>query len=801
MGSRLGVVTLVFLFMISSLFPSIEAGGRDAPDSSSLEARSISVSFNLNETTTISWSNLETNDYVLLDILNGSTYEIYRSTSPLNSTNLDSMQPIAVDIEACVEDDDYSSCSGKQHELTWQSSPGTEGTYYYGIVTILPNGSTISELNTGHSQSVGVWEDVHPVWAPLRVSAEYDASNSTTKISWLNADEIGLAVPSNRTVWIWRHLVPVTGNNWSEIDSSIIATLEHNATSYVHQHVGQIEEEAYYSVTYRFDTWEDSRFIGTNTLLEPVIEDNIAPELIGQLEASFNLELGVTNLSWEGGVLEENYTMQVWRSSSEISSLSNSDVELIAELPHNSTNFQHHLATESNGEFWYAITLKDVVGNRISELASNHPRAGPIYETNIGTTLTVPSDLMAENFSPSVTKISWSPISYVSDAIYTVWMSTSGQVTEACLETTCSTVASTNETTIMHDIPEGIERDVWYAVTVEATWAQSSKPYQNDLLISGRNSLTSSIREDTTAPSRVNDFDVSFDGSTRTLTFTWTAIDQNSTYQIWKKAGDWSSQTFWNIESEGWGLVKSVSKGEGEIVSNYQIPSSLSDTVATYAIITIDEYGNQNTNLSAGSVALIQEDMLNPSILLGIITNGSQSASEQVWLSNGMSSSFDGVPPGVSSLLIQSTEPLSAVSCRLLGNQTEATSPFFSAEQVGMNWKCSIDIQSSTMMMEVKALDKSANPTFVVLTLHPIAEQTSNESTDETPQNLIDNRLDESASSELESENNLLRAGFLVLTILLFIVVVLMLVKTRKPSTPKGIPSKAEDGWVDRFLR
>ena len=800
MSGRLSAPLLVFLLMVVPFLPLVEAEGREAPSTSSLEAREISVSFNSNESTTISWKNLETNDYILLDTLNESTYEIYRSTSPLNSSNLESMTPIANGLEACLGEDDYSTCSGKSHEYQWQSPPGTEGTYYYGVVTNLPNGSIIADFNSGHSQSMGVWEDVHPIWAPLRVSAEYNPANSSTTIHWVNADEVGLDVPSNRTIWVWRHLVPIAGHNWDDIDSSIVATLSHDATSFIHQHVGEIEEEAYYSVTYRYDTWEDSRFIGTNTLLEPIREDNVAPELFGQLQATFNPTLGVTNLSWEGGVLEENFTIQVWRSSSDFSSLSQNGVELLAELPYNTTTYDHHLVSESNGEFWYAITLKDEVGNRISNLNSANPIAGPIHETNIGTVLTVPSGLIVESKSSALTTISWDPVPYATDAIYDVWMSTLGEVTESCLNSTCSKVVSTNGTTAENAIPMGIERDTWYAVTVVATWAQSTTPYQSNLLISGRNTITSSILEDTKSPSQVNDLSATFDGSTRTVSFTWSAVEENSTYQIWRRAGDWSSQTNWNLESSDWEVVKSTSGIAQTISSNYTLSASNTDLTATYAVSVSDQSGNSDLDLNPGAVILVDEDMLTPSLLLGIVTNESESPLEQTWLTNGMSTTFHGVPVGMSHLTIRGGEQLSEVSCRLLGNQSEQTSPYYSAELEVTTWKCELDLTAASMTMEIKALDTAGNPSYVVLMLKSVGEQSLPQSVDDTHDDLNDGGMKESASSELKSENDLLRMGFLVLAVLLFIVVILMLVKNREPKTPEGLPSKAEDRWADRFV-
>jgi hypothetical protein len=165
-----------------------------------------------------------------------------------------------------------------------------------------------------------------------------------------------------------------------------------------------------------------------------------------------------------------------------------------------------------------------------------------------------------------------------------------------------------------------------------------------------------------------------------------------------------------------------------------------------------------------------------------------------------MSTTFDGVPIGMSHLTIRGGEQLSEVSCRLLGNQSEQTSPYYSAELEVATWKCELDLTTASMTMEIKALDTAGNPSYLVLTLKSAGEQSLPQSVDDTHDDLNDGGIKESASSELESENDLLRIGFLVLAVLLFIVVILMLVKNREPKTPEGLPNKAEDRWVDRFV-
>ncbi|MDP6011084.1 MAG: hypothetical protein QF707_04755, partial [Candidatus Poseidoniaceae archaeon] len=150
MGRRCQCLILVFFLISTTMVNAISAEGSPPPDSNSLEARGIQAEFNSNDTTTIVWNNLVTNDYVLLDVLNDSTYEVYRSPSILNSSNIDLIEPIATGIEACTTDDDYSECSGKAHSLTWQSPPGTEGSFHYGVVTVTSDGTLFNNLTIGY---------------------------------------------------------------------------------------------------------------------------------------------------------------------------------------------------------------------------------------------------------------------------------------------------------------------------------------------------------------------------------------------------------------------------------------------------------------------------------------------------------------------------------------------------------------------------------------------------------------------------------------------------------------------------
>ena len=796
MDNGLRCISLSLLLLFSSLFVCIVRA--DESTDNSLEARDIQATFSNDDSTIITWRNIQTNDYTLLDSLRNTSYEIFRSAVVMNATNILSLSPIATGIMACQANESNPSCSSKQHSFTWQSEPGTEGTFHYGIVTVLENDSRTATLTIGKSQSSPITESVHPVWAPLRVSASYDAANGSTLISWVNADEVGLSVPTNRTIWVWRHLSPVANNTWGDIDKSIIATLSSSANSYEYSLSGEVEESAYYSVTYRFDTWEDSRFIGSNTMAIPVLEDNVAPVLESPLGALFDVDTGITSLSWSSEAIEEELVSQVWRASHHFTKISDEGVVLLAELPHNATSYNHTIPSGSNGEFWYAVTLRDEVGNVIDNLDSIHPTLGPILERTIGLSESVVTGLTFQT-TGSKTAIQWQQPSGISNAKYHVWRSNSGEVDNACLQSSsCELVEIVNTTEINIETPSGVERNSWYGVTIEATWAEANNLYHHKHLISGLNSRPTHISEDADAPNEVSDLSATFHGPDFTTTLEWSGSEVlGLTYHLWRIQGDWSQSGAWNVTQPGWVEVGSISSGSNNMTFDHITANTNSALTTTYAISVEDAHGNHDTILTAGAVSLVEEDMLSPSILVAIIPNGQSLPAESAWLNDDMSISFTGIDAGLGSLSIHGSEQLSTVSCRLLGDQFNPTTDWLEAVQDGIRWDCPIAITDS-MKVDIRANDSVGNPTSLVVSISTSEEQPITQLPDENDE-VVQNQQEQSLST-LEGENNALRIAFSLLAFLLFAVVILMLVKTRQQRAPAGNPTIKEDSWINRFI-
>jgi hypothetical protein len=243
--------------------------------------------------------------------------------------------------------------------------------------------------------------------------------------------------------------------------------------------------------------------------------------------------------------------------------------------------------------------------------------------------------------------------------------------------------------------------------------------------------------------------------------------------------------------------VGSIGSGSNNMTFDHIISNTNSALTTTYAISVEDAHGNHDTILTAGAVSLVEEDMLSPSILVAIIPTGQTLPTESAWLNDGMSISFIGIDEGLGSLSIHGSEQLSTVSCRLLGNQSNPTTAWSEAIQDGVRWDCSIAI-SNSMNIDIRANDSVSNPTYLVVSISTSEEQSIPQPTDEN--NGVTQNQQEQSSSTLEGENNALRIAFSIISFLLFAVVILMLVKTRKQHAPAGKPTSKEDSWIDRFI-
>ena len=371
------------IILVSVVSPISEIANADEITTIEIEARAVNVSFSMEEEVIIQWENIHTNDATLIDDLKDSKYSIYRSQESFSTVDLEVIEPLVSGIRACEINETNANCSGKLHTYIWNPPAETNGDYFYGVSTQVHSNGNYSTIFNYQNSSISepISEFVKPHWGPLELQANFIQSKSATELNWINPAEFDASIPTNHTTWIWRHSELATRSNWDQLNKEIIASfLSSSTTSYEVQHNSPIEKYNYYTITYSFDemSYIDERFLGTNTLLEPILEDNVAPTLVGQLSASYSN--GITHLSWEAAVMETNLITRIWRSSEIIQYLDDSDVQSIGFVSGQISNWNFQNSIEEHGEFWYAVTLEDELGNSITEIAPIHPMTGPIFE-------------------------------------------------------------------------------------------------------------------------------------------------------------------------------------------------------------------------------------------------------------------------------------------------------------------------------------------------------------------------------------------------------------------------------------
>ena len=105
----------------------------------------------MNETVTIVWDNIDTNDYLILEELKTTNYSLYRSDEPLNDSNYLQSELISGNIQACLESDSLTVCKNRQHSVVYNTPPNTDGSFYYGVISTLDNGSIIDNFSPGNA--------------------------------------------------------------------------------------------------------------------------------------------------------------------------------------------------------------------------------------------------------------------------------------------------------------------------------------------------------------------------------------------------------------------------------------------------------------------------------------------------------------------------------------------------------------------------------------------------------------------------------------------------------------------------
>ena len=419
----------------------------------------------VSEDTTIHITLIDTNDADLLDELKQASWSLIRDGTIVQEN-----------IQFCTMAMTNSECSGSQYNLTHYPPAGSNGEAIYSVGVTEYSWSTAAP---------GVVESVSPIVGIENLTGTYFAD--VTTLSWDYPEGISM----NHSIMIYSHDSPATRANWDSLTKTIVSSsVAAGTTNYEINHSSSpVEREVYYSVTLLYETSEDTRFLGSNTLTAPVKEDNIAPLFVGELSATFNSELDMTTIDWGAGISDDDLMINIYRSQMHLPMLDTNN--LVATVDSSLSSYELEVPIGEHRQSWYAITLVDSQGNENLNLSESSPVADPVIESTISSSQI--SNLDAERYSDGTITINWDDTTQSPNAIAKIWRSVSGPISSFDdLEELASTDVSLEQ--YSHNPLNPVD-EAWYAITIEGTWGSGSMPWHDDRLTSGVNSMENSFRE------------------------------------------------------------------------------------------------------------------------------------------------------------------------------------------------------------------------------------------------------------------------------------------------------------------
>ena len=428
------MVAIMLLAIVPMGFTSATHGGEGTP--SNLQAQHINASFDpVSETTTITWENLVSSDFPILNSMFGANYTLYRSSAVITEANLSNLTPIAT-VKVCDSSTlgaNPGVCSGDAHpghSYTYPVAPGVNGTYYYAITTMLPSGTEAAELILNASQTeLPVFETTKPVQTPYIISAEFDAEKSETTLLWFNWNEFDNVLPTTGPdalqIRIWRtdinDLGQISRSNGDMLPliTTPIATLGSTVSNYVVTVPPNTQRESYYSITYLLPNasgpgldYEDFRFINSrNTLSSPVVEDNRPPPQPILLSAEFvpnpSDGTGYTNISWGDVPTESGETYRVYRSDAPFASILRNDVELmVSGILEGINSYVVQVPRGYLGYSYYCVVTVDETGV-INTDTTGDSCTNAIEENAFYGWVAEPTNVHAEFLGDQTTRVTW----------------------------------------------------------------------------------------------------------------------------------------------------------------------------------------------------------------------------------------------------------------------------------------------------------------------------------------------------------------------------------------------------------
>ncbi len=644
------VATLLILLMGLSALPITNVSAEDYGDLFHLQAQDIEATFdNDTELTTITWRNIDSLEQPsALDNFFTAIYNVYRHTEAIDSSNIDNAT-LVHQVTACdnaVYQIKYSCLGGDNgshtgHNFSFLVSPGTNSTFYYGITTTISSVEYDSLISNESSTFEPVFEKTTPIRTPFNLQAEFDASSSSTTLSWVNYNDIFQILPESGPnayqTLIYETNVPMTRENSQDltVQNPPIAQLASGISSYELTIPQNTDRQVFYSVSYLLpnfvtqgENYIDIRFLSNNALTESVKEDNTPPQRVNGVNAVFNPTPnsggGVTQISWTDIFTEQDETYAIYTSGELFNNTEIYSSTKISEVAESVSEFFYSVPVGRLGMSYYCVVVIDQNGIYNTTISPNSCTS--VYEDAFFNWTAEPTNVNAVFTGNGETKVTWVDQLGAEGERYHIWRSnyrvSGSQFVENVTMEYLGTVNDGVQEYIVQ-VPSEVDRTSFYFVTSEALYQHVSGTYHYTELIQN---WFGPVYEDTVTPSapRLNQINVL--GAAQQINIEWLNDQQliAEKYSIWRHFGSpfgededevsvVSEQNNWELFDDEI-LDTGSSNTQFSFDRAYSIPQDI-DRQVWYAVIVEDEFGNLNDEAfpgSGGNSIQIREDTQNP---------------------------------------------------------------------------------------------------------------------------------------------------------------------------------------------
>ena len=255
------------------------------------------------------------------------------------------------------------------------------------------------------------------------------------------------------------------------------------------------------------------------------------------------------------------------------------------------------------------MTASDTNGNHNNIVSSGSTTDIGIAEDTFTPWVAEPTNVYAEYIGDGQTTITWTDQLGVEGEQYHVWRSSVRLTSLSNLELVAELVATVPDSveTVTVDVEDNIDEPRYYCVSSVARYSLSSDVYEDLRFLQN---CWGPIDEDTLRPSLafLQDAYMTNQGGNKITLLRWVndLTESGETYQIWMKENDPFNGNEEIMSGdialeEGWVPILDPVYAEFNNVPDFtraiDLPDNL-DKSTWYAVTTIDQYGNENTQYS-----------------------------------------------------------------------------------------------------------------------------------------------------------------------------------------------------------